>query len=82
MSKIYNYVLNKFSDLFPVGGGAIGAVTQIDKIEQTFHWPQADMIVSTIIIAAIGAIVGYLVKLLFDIIFCNTKKKFNLKNNE
>jgi preprotein translocase subunit Sss1 len=72
--NIYDFIYNKLSDCFPVGGGAVGAVTQVKDFTFLPTW---EAIVSTIVVAAIGAAVGYLIKLLFDIIFYKLKRKFN-----
>jgi len=80
MDKIYGFIFNKMSDLFPIGGGAAGALSQVDTVAQNgWHLPSHEVLIPTIIIAAIGASIGYLIKLLFDIIFRNTRKKFNIK---
>ena len=58
--------------LFPVGGGTIGASTQIQNFIDISKW---NMIWDTILVAAIGAIVGYLVKKGLDYIFEKCKPK-------
>jgi preprotein translocase subunit Sss1 len=76
MDKIYGFILNKLSDIFPIGGGAIGAITQVQKVS---NFPTWEFILSAVIVATIGAVVGYVVKLLFDIIFKKLKNKYNVK---
>lgn len=69
MVRLYN----KFSNSLPVVGGGYGAYTQVDHI--LHYFPTAEAIVSTIIITAIGALVGYLMKLILDKIFkCKIEK--------
>lgn len=63
IEKIYM----KIADLLPVIGGAGGAATQANKINDYF--PTVEVIVSTIIISAIGAAIGYIVKLMLDKLF-------------
>jgi hypothetical protein len=58
------------TDTLPIVGGATGALTQIKSI----ILPTFDIIIYTICIAAIGAIVGYLVKLFLDWLFLKIKK--------
>lgn len=58
------------TDVLPVAGGGIGAYSQASNILAFF--PTAETIISSIVITAIGAIVGYLIKLALDKIF---KKK-------
>ena len=64
VQKIYSFV-------FPVGGGTIGAVSRINLFELLPTW---EVIVSTVVLAGIGAFVGYMVKLILDKIFCKDKK--------
>lgn len=52
---------SKVSNLFPPVGGATGALLEA--------FPHFSSILSTIVLAAIGATVGYLVKLLLDWVF-------------
>jgi len=54
----------KITDLLPVIGGAGGAATQANKLNTLF--PTAEAIVNTVIVSAIGATIGYIVKLLLD----------------
>jgi tetrahydromethanopterin S-methyltransferase subunit C len=76
MTMVYRIAsfMSKISDIFPIGGGAVGAVTQSHNIAYLPTW---EAVVSTIIISIIGALVGYLVKLVFDIIFHNIRKKYS-----
>jgi len=57
----------KITDLLPVIGGAGGAATQANKINEYF--PTMEVIISTIIISALGAAIGYIVKLMLDRVF-------------
>ncbi|GAJ17321.1 unnamed protein product [marine sediment metagenome] len=59
-NKIYNFI-------FPVGGGTIGAITRLPQVaEASSH---SHIVIETIIVAAIGALVGLIVKKLFDILW-------------
>jgi len=58
--RIINGVFS--TDAFPVAGGSIGAVSSVSIL------PSQDMVVETIILAVLGAVVGYLVKLIADYI--------------
>jgi phosphate/sulfate permease len=61
------------TDSLPVVGGGFGAFSQTPKL---IPWlPTWEVIISTIIITMIGAIVGYLVKLLLDRIFIKPKER-------
>jgi len=62
-------MLTKITNSFPVFGGGAGAV-----ISETHSLPNHDMILSTIILAVIGSVVGYLVKLLFDWVIKKVRK--------
>jgi len=66
IEKIYT----RCSEALPVIGGAGGAASQIERITQYF--PSWETVISSIIITVIGAVTGYLVKVLLDIVF---KKK-------
>jgi ABC-type phosphate/phosphonate transport system permease subunit len=76
IEKIYYFILCKMSDLFPPAGGMVGAVSQTKQFEFLPTW---EAILSTVIIAVVGGAVGYIVKLLFDIIFNPLKEKYKLK---
>mgnify|MGYP001568762465 CR=1 FL=1 len=52
------------TDIFPPLGGATGALTSKGIVGQVF--PEWEVIIYTIILAAVGAVVGYLVKLFLD----------------
>lgn len=53
------------TDSLPVAGGSLGAVlTQTGKF-----FPDLQTIIATVIIAALGAVVGYFVKLILDSYF-------------
>lgn len=60
------------TDIFPIGGGGIGALTQTESI---LIFPPFEAIVYTICIAVIGAITGYGVKLILDFIILKIKEK-------
>lgn len=66
IEKIYT----KCSEALPVIGGAGGDASQIKEI--TAYFPSWETVVSSIIITIIGAVTGYLVKVLLDMVF---KKK-------
>ena len=59
------------TDLLPILGGATGAVTQVKKILAGI--PSIETIISTMIIAAVGATVGYLIKIFLDMLFRKSK---------
>lgn len=75
MSSNAYIFLSKISDAFPIGGGAAGAVSQVQHLSYLPTW---EAVVTAIIVATIGATVGYFVKLGWDIIFRNLKKKYNV----
>jgi len=64
-----NNTLERLSTILPVGGGTSAGIFV------SFVFPSPEQIVSTIILGAIGAIVGYLVKLLLDKIFKKNENK-------
>jgi len=59
------------TDSLPILGGATGAVTQVKKILAGI--PSIETIISTMIIAAVGATVGYLIKIFLDMLFRKSK---------
>ena len=61
-----NNTLERLSTILPVGGGTSAGIFV------SFAFPSPEQIVSTIIL---GAIVGYLVKLLLDKIFKKNENK-------
>ena len=61
MTRLFNTIFS--TDSLPIFGGAAGAVGGNELLSPL---PQFEVIVSTVILAAIGAVVGYLVKLLLD----------------
>lgn len=63
MQKILNAI-------FPIGGGSVGAISQIQEL--TSH-SELSHIVYTIIIATIGAVVGYIMKKLLDFLWLKLK---------
>ena len=60
ITKVFHAVVN--TDNLPVVGGATGALTQVKNV----MFPSLDTIIYTICIMAIGAIVGYLIKIFLD----------------
>ncbi len=74
--KMLTYIYEKISNILPVGGGSAGAVYQINNVSEYF--PAWEVIISTIIVAIIGAIIGYAVKLILDVVFHNLKQKHNI----
>lgn len=75
MSEKLFCLIYKFNDFLPVAGGAGGAVSQAKQFQFLPTW---EVVVSTIIITIIGAVLGYGVKLLLDIVFCKLKKKYKI----
>lgn len=71
--KMITKIYEQCSEFLPIIGGATGAATQASQFTQ--YLPEWEMVISTIIITAIGACVGYIVKLLLDRLF---KKKKSL----
>jgi hypothetical protein len=72
--KIFSF-FNKIGDIFPVGGGAVGAASQAKQFDYLPTW---EAVIATIIITVIGAIFGYLIKLGLDIVFSKIKKKYKV----
>ena len=68
MTKIFNTIFS--TDIFPVAGGATGAVLAPYKS----MFPTFEAIIYTIVIATIGAVVGYMVKLGLDWVIKQLKK--------
>lgn len=62
------------TDSLPVAGGGIGAFTQALNVAALL--PTLEAVISTIVITAIGSIVGYLIKLILDKIFKRNVQKF------
>jgi hypothetical protein len=60
-------ISNKLNTIFPVAGGGLGAISQVDNLTKFF--PSWEAITASLIITIIGATVGYLIKLLLDRIF-------------
>jgi len=60
ITKVFHAVVN--TDNLPVVGGATGALTQVKNV----MFPSLDTIIYTICIMAIGATVGYLIKIFLD----------------
>lgn len=62
--KIFN------TDTIPIIGGSVGGV-----VSETFQWPDVSQVVAVIIFAAVGAVVGYFVKIALDCLINKRKKK-------
>ena len=62
MIKIYNALNNSL----PMLGGSAGAISQVNNYSDIIT---LELIFTTIIIGIVGAVAGYLVKLLLDKIF-------------
>ena len=60
ITKVFHAVVNTHN--LPVVGGATGALTQVKNV----MLPSLDTIIYTICIMAIGATVGYLIKIFLD----------------
>lgn len=67
MKNMINQILDY---VFPVGGGITGALLQINQIN---FFPDFKQIVGIIILSAIGALTGLIVKKLWDLIFKRKK---------
>jgi len=68
ITKVIHAIIN--TDNLPMAGGAAGALTQIKNV----MFPSIDTIIYTICIMAIGATVGYLIKLFLDWLILKVKK--------
>ena len=68
ITKVIHAVFN--TDNLPALGGATGALTQVKNV----MLPSLDTIIYTICIMAIGATVGYLIKILLDWLVLKVKK--------
>ena len=66
--KVIHAVIN--TDNLPIAGGAAGALTQVKNV----MFPSLDTIIYTICIMAIGATVGYLIKIFLDWLILKVKK--------
>lgn len=66
LTKVFNYFCS--TDSLPIIGGASGAIIQTNNVLPTW-----ETILYTIVIAAVGAIVGYIVKLILDCVFREIK---------
>jgi hypothetical protein len=65
-------MIHKLIDCLPVFGGVSGALSQAPKLIE--YMPTLEAIISTIILTAVGAAVGYIVKILLDKVFYKKKK--------
>jgi len=62
------------TDSLPVAGGSVGAVSTLSVESSNFlHFVNHDQILATIVLAAIGAFIGYFVKLGLDELFKKCK---------
>jgi len=68
MKQFINAIFS--TDNLPPIGGAAGALTQVKNV----MFPSLDTIIYTICIMAIGATVGYLIKILLDWLVLKVKK--------
>jgi len=71
INKVIYIIFN--TDSLPILGGATATVTQTKKILDGI--PSIETIINTVIIAIIGATIGYLVKILLDMLFHKPKSK-------
>ena len=62
------------TDSLPMAGGAAAAVGGQSLINAI---PPVEALISTIILASLGATVGYVIKLLLDYLILRKKKKHN-----
>lgn len=69
-------VIFKINDTLPIIGGASGAVSQVEKLIP--YLPTWNAVISTLVLTIIGGAGGYLIKLVFDIIFRKIKKKYKV----
>ena len=65
-------VKKAYEFIFPVGGGTIGAITQLKEVAVQTRW---DIMWDAALVAFVGAIVGLLVKKLFDWLWPKIRKK-------
>ena len=76
--------LSNCTDALPIAGGSIGALTQVNAtIKAAAFLPTWEAITAMIILASVGAFVGYFIKLLLDWMFDaikNKQKKNEIKN--
>ena len=72
--RLYCFV-TKVSDAFPIGGGAAGAVSQVKEFTYLPTW---EAVISAVVVAVIGATVGYFVKLGWDIAFKKLKRRLDV----
>lgn len=67
LKQMFRFICS--TDFLPVVGGASGGVAAAELL------PSVQAVTTYVIMAAIGAVVGYLMKLLLDIIFKPKKRK-------
>ena len=61
---------------FPVTGGTLGAVTRLPDVQAAVETSaHGHLVLETILVATIGAIVGYTIKKLLDLIWPKIFKK-------
>lgn len=73
--KLFSIIF-KVNDSIPVAGGALGAFSQAQILTNFF--PSWASISETLIITLIGAVGGYMIKLLLDILCRKIKKRFGI----
>lgn len=62
MYRIICY-FDKISDIFPIFGGSLGAVSQANILNSFPSW---EAIIAAILLSIVGSLFGYLVKLIID----------------
>ena len=73
MNPMLKSILNS---AFPVSGGTIGAITRLPEVQAAVETSaHGHVVLETILVATIGAIVGYTIKRLLDIIWPKVFKK-------
>ena len=61
---------------FPVSGGTIGAITRLPEVQAAVETSaHGHLVLETVLVAIIGAIVGYTIKKVLDIIWPRIFKK-------
>lgn len=64
--------MNKITNIFPIIGGAGGAFEAVNQTSNSL--PSLKSILIYIFLTSLGALVGYLIKMLLDRIFKKIKK--------